>query len=187
MTRQFRRRLRVLRFGDPEGLTCTVQDKASGSWKYRRWGMRPIPGPQAGGQTFASIPTLNRIFALNWVPQFPFCNGYIVNRCNRLGVLLASENLLPGGTMSAPPSPTGYPSPGRWQPPPPQPPRKNWSARRKAWTAILGVVGVLVVLGVIGAVAGPSKSKPTANVGTIPAPTRTSSSPAPSPTPTPSP
>jgi len=42
----------------------------------------------------------------------------------------------------------------RWQPPPPQPPRKSWPARHKAWSAIISVGGVLVVLAVIGAVAG---------------------------------
>jgi len=50
------------------------------------------------------------------------------------------------------------------------------------WTAIIGVVGVLVVLWVIGTVAGPPKSKPTASVGTPPASTNVSSSPTPSPT-----
>lgn len=83
--------------------------------------------------------------------------------------------------------PPGQPPPGpggpSWQPPPPQPPRKSWPARHKVWTAIIGVVGVLMVLGVIGTVAGPPKSKPTASMGTPPA----SSSPAPSPTPTTSP
>lgn len=83
--------------------------------------------------------------------------------------------------------PPGQPPPGpggpSWQPPPPQPPRKSWPARHKVWTAIIGVVGVLVILGVIGTVAGPPKSKPTASVGTPSA----SSSPAPSPTPTTSP
>jgi hypothetical protein len=69
------------------------------------------------------------------------------------------------------------------QPPPLQPPRKSWPARHKVWTAIIGVVGVLVVLVVIGSVAGSPKSTPTASVSTPPA----SSSPAPSPTPTTSP
>jgi hypothetical protein len=79
-----------------------------------------------------------------------------------------------------PPPGPGGPS---WQPPPPQPPRKSWPARHKVWTAIIGVVVVLVVLGVIGTVAGPPNSKPTASVSTPPA----SSSPAPSPTTSPPP
>jgi hypothetical protein len=77
-----------------------------------------------------------------------------------------------------PPPGAGGPS---WQPPPPQPPRKSWPARHKVWTAIIGVVGVVVVLDVIGSVAGSPKSTPTASVSTG------SSSPAPSPTPTTSP
>jgi len=76
---------------------------------------------------------------------------------------------------------TGSPTQA-WQPPP-QPPRKSWPARHKAWMAIISVVGVLVVLGVIGTIAGPPKSTPTASVGTIPA--SVSSSPTPSPTPSP--
>ncbi len=73
---------------------------------------------------------------------------------------------------------TGYPSPG-WQPPPAQP-RKSWPARHKAWTAVLGILGIFVVLGVIGAIAGPPKPKLTASAGAIPA--STSSSPTPTPT-----
>jgi hypothetical protein len=73
-------------------------------------------------------------------------------------------------------------------PPPPQPPRKSWPARHKVWTAVLGIVGVLIVLMIIGAVAGSPQSKP---AGSSPVPLHTStaaiSSSTPSPTPTASP
>src|SRR5438552_16738698 len=106
----------------------------------------------------------------------PLANGLVTKR----GKLLCPRTNRSGTRpQDGPPGPGG-PS---WQPPPPQPPRKSWPARHKVWTAIIGVVGVLVGLGVIGTVAGPPKSTPTASVGTPPA----SSSPAPSPTPTTSP
>lgn len=84
-----------------------------------------------------------------------------------------SPEVFRGGIMNALP-PTGYPSAG-WQPPPPQPPRKNWMARHKVWTAIIAVVGVFAVLVIIGAVIGsPSKTKVTASgAGSTPTPTPT--------------
>lgn len=84
---------------------------------------------------------------------------------------------------------TGYPPDHHgWAPPPAAPPpRKNWFARHKVRTVILGLAGAFVVLTVITAIAGPPKTKPTASAGVLPAPTKAASSPAPTPTTSPPP
>lgn len=66
-----------------------------------------------------------------------------------------------------PPPPGGPPPTQQFQAQPPQPPRqRNWLARHKVWSAVIGVAALFLVTGIIASVAPKTPpSKPVGNAG----------------------